>query len=53
MQSRLYYGEWRFYIAYCRKNVEIGRILMEHGAEPEPTPKEKMIPDSFIKKLRE
>jgi len=43
------YHNTPLYIAYCRENIEIGRILMEHGADPDLGRK---IPQSFIEKLR-
>jgi ankyrin repeat protein len=41
------------FIAYCRKNIEIGRILLKHGAKWKLAEKDKTIPQSFIDKLRQ
>ncbi len=39
-------------IAHCRNNIEMGRILLEYGADPKLTHNEKQIPESYIEKLR-
>ena len=41
------------YMAYRKDNIEIGRILLKHGADPAPECDGRKIPQSFVERLRE
>jgi hypothetical protein len=47
------YHSTPLYTAYCRDNVEIGKILLRHGADPTLECEGRKIPQSFVEKLRE
>ncbi len=46
-------GATALHMAASRKNVEIGRILLAHGADPTLKEERGKVPQSFLDQLRE